>query len=130
MKVTRKTRREVAQLFRACLVDGLLDANRARSVVEQVIAARPRGYLDTLFQFRRLVKLDLDRRTAKVESAQPLPADLQTAVENGLTQTYGRGVTASFAQNSALIAGMRIKVGSDVYDGSVQARLAALEQSF
>ena len=35
-----------------------------------------------------------------------------------------------FAQNPALIGGMRIKVGSDVYDGSVQARLAALQESF
>jgi len=47
-----------------------------------------------------------------------------------LAQTYGHGVTASYTQNPGLIAGMRIKVGSDVYDGSVQARLAALEQSF
>jgi F0F1-type ATP synthase delta subunit len=29
-----------------------------------------------------------------------------------------------------LIGGMRIQVGSDVYDGSVLARLAALEKSF
>jgi len=30
----------------------------------------------------------------------------------------------------ALIGGMRIKVGSDVYDGSVRAGLAELEKSF
>jgi F0F1-type ATP synthase delta subunit len=29
-----------------------------------------------------------------------------------------------------LIGGLRIQVGSDVYDGSVRARLASLEQSF
>jgi F-type H+-transporting ATPase subunit delta len=130
MKVTRQTRRGAAQLFRACFVNGLLDENRARSVVKQILAARPRGYLDTLLLFRRLVKLDLARHTANVESAQPLPADMQAAVRTGLTRTYGGGLATSFTQNPALIAGMRIKVGSDVYDGSVQARLTALEQSF
>ena len=121
MKATRQTRRGAAQLFRACLVNGLLDENRVRSVVQQMIAARPRGYLNTLLLFRRLVKLDVVRHTANVESALPLPADLQAAVQTGLTRTYGRGLATSFAQNEALIAGMRIKVGSDVYDGSVQA---------
>jgi F0F1-type ATP synthase delta subunit len=29
-----------------------------------------------------------------------------------------------------LIGGLRIRVGSDVYDGSIQARLKALEESF
>jgi len=32
----------------------------------------------------------------------------------------------SFGENPALIAGVRIKIGSDVYDDSVRARLAAL----
>jgi len=36
----------------------------------------------------------------------------------------------SFAHSPALIGGMRVKVGSDVYDGSVQARLATLEARF
>ena len=31
---------------------------------------------------------------------------------------------------SALIGGLRIRVGSDVYDGSVRAGLAALEKHF
>ena len=40
-----------------------------------------------------------------------------------------RGSALSFVLNPALIGGMRIQVGSDVYDGSVQAGLAALEKS-
>ena len=130
MKATRQTRRGAAQLFRACLVNGLLDENRARKVVEQIITAKPRGYLDTLLLFRRLVKLHLARHTATIESALPLTADLKTTLQTGLARTYGEGLATSFSQNPALIAGMRIRVGSDVYDGSVKARLTALEQSF
>jgi F-type H+-transporting ATPase subunit delta len=64
---------------------------------------------------------------ATVESAAPLPDDVRGSVTAGLVKTYGAGVTATFSVNPALVGGMRIKVGSDVYDGSVRARLAALE---
>lgn len=130
MASTRQTRRDATQLFRICMTNGRLDENRVRQAVKQMIEARPRGYLVTLSFFRRLVKLELDRRTAKVESAHPLPADLQTEVKSGIERTYGPGLDMSFTQNAALIGGMRIQVGSDVYNGSVKARLAALEQSF
>ena len=130
MKSSKQTRREAKQLFRGCLVDGLLQEDRARKVVERVIALKPRGYLAIVNHFHRLVKLEIDRRTAKVESATPLPPDLQASVQAGLARIYGPGLNLSFAQNPALLGGLRIKVGSDVYDGSVQAHLAALEQSF
>lgn len=80
-----------------------------------------------LTSFLRLVRLELARRVALVESAAPLPVDVQQLVSAGLTGTYSIGVTAIFTVNPALLGGMRIKVGSDVYDGSVRARLAALE---
>ena len=130
MKATKPARREATQLFRLCLVNGLLDADRARQVVQQLATARPRGYMGTLSHFRRLVKLDSDRHTANVESAVALPADLQSNVQSGLARVYGPGLSSSFAANPALIGGMRVRVGSDVYDGSVRARLAALERSF
>ena len=130
MKATKQARREATQLFRLCLVNGLLDAERVRRVVKQIVTDKPRGYLGTLSYFRRLVKLDSDRHTAKVESAVTLPADLQSTVQSGLARAYGPGLVSSFEENPTLIGGMRIQVGSDVYDGSVRARLAALERSF
>jgi F-type H+-transporting ATPase subunit delta len=130
MKVSKQTRREAKQLFRCCLMDGLLDENRARQVVRRVIESKPRGYMAILSHFERLVKLEIERRTAKVESAAPLPEDLQAKVRSELGRVYGAGLNLSFGQNPALIGGMRIKVGSDVYDGSVQARLAALQEGF
>ena len=63
-------------------------------------------------------------------SAAPLPEDLQAKVRSELGGVYGPGLNLSFGQNQALIGGMRIKVGSDVYDGSVQARLTALQECF
>jgi F-type H+-transporting ATPase subunit delta len=51
-------------------------------------------------------------------------------VTNKLSRIYGQGLNISFAQNPALLGGLRIKVGSDVYDGSVEARLQSLAESF
>jgi F-type H+-transporting ATPase subunit delta len=130
MKITRQTRRDGTKLFRACITNGLLDESRVRRAVQQLITFKPHGYLATLSFFRRLVQLDIARRSAKVESAQRLPSDIQAEVQKGLTETYGAGLTTSFSENPGLIAGMRIKVGSDVYDGTVEGRLNAIEQSF
>jgi len=130
MKATRQLRHEAKQLLRLCLVKGLLDEGRVRQVVQRVLEAERRGGLTLLSHFQRLVKLERSRHTAEVESATPLPADLQAGVLSNLERVYGPGVSTSFALNPALIGGMRIKVGSDVYDGSVRAGLAALEKSF
>lgn len=130
MKISKQSKREAKQLFRSCLVNGLLDENKARQAVDQVLELRPRGYVPILSHFERLVKLDVDRRTARVESAIPLPSDLQQAVQSSLSRLYGGGLNISFTQNPALIGGLRIKVGSDVYDGSIQGRLAALVENF
>jgi F-type H+-transporting ATPase subunit delta len=111
-------------------VNGLLDESRVRLAVQKLLQQKPRGYQAILSHFQRLVKLDIERRTARVESAMSLPSDLQSLVETDLARRYGPGLLLSFGQNPALIGGMRIKVGSDVYDGSVQAKLAALNETF
>jgi F-type H+-transporting ATPase subunit delta len=130
MKTTRQIKREAKRLFRLCLVNGLLDEACARQVVQRVIDAKPRGGLALLAHLQRLVKLDSARHRAQVESAMPLSEDLRLSVEAGLARTYGPGISPSFVHNPGLIGGMRIKVGSDVYDGSVRARLAELEKNF
>ena len=130
MKATKQAKRNATELFRSCLVNGLLDENRARAVVQKLAESKPRGYLGTLSYFLRLVKLDLVRHTARIESASPLPPELRVSVQENLAQAYGPGLSASFNENPALIGGMRIRVGSDVYDGSVRGRLNALERSF
>ncbi len=130
MKGSKQNRREAKELFRSCLVNGSLDEARVRQAVGRLVETRPRGYMGILSFFERLVRLDLERRTARVESAVPLSAELRARIQSGLAQTHGPNLNISFVQNAALLAGLRIKVGSDVYDGSVQARLAALEETF
>ena len=130
MKINKRARREAKQLLRVCLVNGVLDEGRVRQVVQGIVTAPHRDGAAILSHFGRLVKLDLARRAATIESAVPLPVDLQTVIKAGLTRRYGSGLTTAFTHRPALIGGMRIQVGSDVFDGSVRAALAALESSF
>src|SRR5213596_3716261 len=130
MKISKQARRDAKTLFRAAQVDGLLDENRARQVVDQVLQTKPRGYVAILSHFQRLLKLDQDRRTAKVETATPLTPEIESNLKSTLEKRYGKGLHFSFGQNPALIGGMRVQVGSDVYDGSVRARLNDLEETF
>jgi F-type H+-transporting ATPase subunit delta len=130
MKITKRAKREAKHLVRFCRVNDLLDEQRVRRVVQHLLAAGRRNCPAILAHFRRLVKLDLARHTATIESATPLPADLQAAVEAGLARRYGPGLATAFAHRPALIGGMRIRVGNDVYDGSVRAGLEELERRF
>lgn len=130
MKISKQCRREARELFRSCLVDGVLDEARARQAARLVLERKPRGYLPLLSHFQRLLRLELERRTARIQTAGPLPPDQEAAVKASLTQAYGPGLDITFTQNPALIGGMRVRVGSDVCDGSIQARLAALAEGF
>ncbi len=130
MKISKQALRDARQLFRSCHVNDLLDESRVRQVLSLLVAQKPRGFLGILSRLHRLVKLDLERRAAKVESAMPLAAGLQADLKSRLENIYGAGLSIAFTQNPALIGGLRIQVGSDLYDGSVKTRLEKLEQSF
>lgn len=130
MKISKQARRDGKTLFNTCKVNGALDEGRVKQAVSAVIAKKPRGYVAILSHFQRLVKLDLERRTAWVENAVETSPALMESIKANLTQRYGPGLNVQFSINKELIGGLRIKVGSDVYDGSVKARLAELEANF
>jgi F-type H+-transporting ATPase subunit delta len=130
MKITKKAKREAKQLYRFCLLKGVLDENRARQVAPRLLATGERDCLPILSHFLRLVKLDCAQHAATIESATPLPDDLQSIVQTKLAHRYGLGLTMAFARRPELIGGMRIQVGFDVYDGTVRAALEALKKRF
>lgn len=130
MKISKQAGRDAKSLFQSCKVNGVLDENKVRQAIKAVLDAKPRGYLAIVAQLTRLVKLDLVRRDARVESAAALDATMQNQIQQDLAKIYGPGLNIAYSQNPSLLGGTRIQVGSDVYDGSVKARLSLLEQSF
>jgi F-type H+-transporting ATPase subunit delta len=130
MKISRKARREAKRLYGACLVEGRLNEDRVRTAVRETTEKKPRNYLPVLLHFQRLVRLALRRHQATVDSAAPLAPALQTGIQANLTRLYGPGLGFVFSQKPELIGGLRVQVGSDVYDGSVRSRLDALKDRF
>lgn len=130
MKITKQARRDGKSLFRSCFVNGQLSDSRARDLVSRVLAAKPRGYLPALSHFQRLLHLHLQSRQAHIENAVPTSPDLQRSIEAALAQRYGPGLEVTHSVNPTLLGGLRIRVGSDVYDGSVQARLEQFAEQF
>ena len=130
MKTARQIQREARDLFRLCLVNGSLDEARVRRVVQEVVGAGRPGTLAVLSRFHRLVRLDRTQHHADVESATPLTPDVRASIVSSLERIYGAGLAATFTENPALLGGVRVRVGSDVYDGSVKGGLAALEARF
>jgi F-type H+-transporting ATPase subunit delta len=130
MQTTKRSRRSARELFRLCFANGTLDEARVRQVAQRLAGSKRRHGIAILSHFQRLVRLDRDAHTAVVQSAAPLDESLRDVVRAGLAQTYGPELQASFEENPELIAGMRIRIGSQVYDGSVRARLAALARQW
>jgi F-type H+-transporting ATPase subunit delta len=130
MKISKQAQRDARQLFRSCLVNGRLDESRVRQSVALLAEKKPRGYVEILSRLHRLVKLAQAERTAKVESAVAVAPDLQAEIRANLEKRYGTGLEISYVSNPALLGGLRVQVGSDLYDGSVKTRLENLEQSF
>ncbi len=130
MKGTKQSRRFAKQLFKSCQVNGRLDADRTQKAVQLLIEQKPRGFFGILQHLHRLVKLDEASRTARVESAVALGHAQQQDIHDSLNRLKGGDVTMEFAENPRLIGGMRVKIGDDVFDGSVKTRLTGLSESF
>lgn len=130
MQTARQTRRDATRLWRQCLVHGRPDASRVRDVVDGLVETKRSGAHRVLAHFLRLLRLDAARRSVRIDTAAPLDADGRAAVEATLAHRYGTAIVTTFAVDPWLIGGMRLAVGSDVYDGSIRARLAALDARF
>ena len=107
-----------------------MDADRVRQAVALLVEKKPRGFHGILQHLQRLVKLDEASRSARVETAVALSEVQQQSVRESLGRLKGGEVTVEFAENAGLIGGMRVKIGDDVFDGSVKTRLASLSDSF
>ncbi|HEY5752937.1 MAG TPA: F0F1 ATP synthase subunit delta [Chthoniobacterales bacterium] len=127
MSLTREARKVAKALFRVATADGRVDGERVRALALQLIAEKPHQYIGILKEFQRLIRLELAKRHAKVEAATELsPSDME-AVTNELKTKFGDDLTAEFIHNPELLGGLRIRIGSDVFDGTVKGRLQLLE---
>ncbi|EIP98466.1 F0F1-type ATP synthase delta subunit [Opitutaceae bacterium TAV1] len=109
--------------------DGRVSPERVTAVLTLIDRTPPPHPVAVLKAYRRLVAAALARHEAVVEHAGPVSEATLAAIGAAFTRRYARPVTASVQPNPALIAGLRIRVGDDVYESTVAAQLAALASS-
>lgn len=127
MKSRRETRRAARRLFRACMSEGRLDPARVSRATGFLGKARPRQGLAVLEEFHRLVRTEISRWQLHVESAVALPRDRLAELEARVATRAGGPVETTSSTKPSLIGGLRLRLGSDVWDGSVAQRLRQLE---
>ncbi len=126
MKISRDAQRHARRLFDASFIEGRLDAQRSIAVADELIATKPRHGFQILKEFVRLIRLEVQRHTALIESAVALDQASQEVIVNAL-KARDPQVEVSTAVNQTLIGGTRIRLGSDVWDGTVLSRLQQLK---
>lgn len=128
MMINKETRRAARELLRSSFTDRQLDRGRIGSLVQSLIEKKPRNYLAVLDAYKRLLRLEIEKRHATIETATPLAPEATSQITSNLTRKYGADLTTTFVVVPEVIGGMRIRVGSDVWDGTVRNRLQRLQQ--
>lgn len=130
MKVPKEARKLSRSLFRASFADGHLDRSRVAAVLSTVAARPPRYAFSVMKNYERLVRMELARRHAVIESAGALnPADAEKILGD-LKKRFGADITHELKVTPGFIGGIRVQLGSNVWDGSIQGRLAYLQTAF
>lgn len=130
MKISKTAAATARRLFGMCQVGGGLDEDRLRTVFKRLGSSKPRDYHAILIALHRLTRLELDRRKVTVESAVELDEAFRQQLVAKLTRQYGPDLELHYKTNADLIGGLRIRVGDDVFDGSIDGRLKRLSAAF
>jgi F-type H+-transporting ATPase subunit delta len=130
MKIDRQSRQIAKKYFLACRnADSSVNETGVREIVQLLVDQKPRNYLAILTHLYRLIELALDENTVRVESATPL-ADKGASIFADLAQRHGPAARTFYEENPALLGGLRIRRGNNIWDGSLSGRLSRLQQSF
>lgn len=128
MKINKEIRQLSKEMLRASFTDGQLDQGKIVSLVQSLITKRPRHFIDILKNYKRLLRLEIEKRHAKIESATELSPKAAFDIGARLKKKYGEDLTTDFVVDPTLLGGIRVRVGSDVWDGTLRNRLERLQQ--
>ena len=91
MKLNKESRKLSRLLFQSSFTGGRLDDEKVRGNLAKISQAKPRHYLGVLKDYNRLVRLEVQKRQAVIESATPLSKETGKRVVEDLKRKYGDG---------------------------------------
>ena len=109
--------------------NGVLTESKVSEVLSGLQHVQHRHHLMVLKTFLNYLRREVALQTAVVSTPARLSDDALRAIERQFSKLYNRPVNAVIQQDTSLIAGVRIRIGDDVYDSSVAGRLQRLAES-
>jgi F-type H+-transporting ATPase subunit delta len=84
---------------------------------------------DVIRQLELLSRQGRRPRVARVTTAVPLAEKERVGVEDTLTARFGSGLEFEFLVDESILGGIIARVGDEIIDDSIAAKLAALRES-
>ncbi|MDP4610476.1 MAG: F0F1 ATP synthase subunit delta [Opitutales bacterium] len=129
MKRDKKITQLAKKLVELSKDNGVVTEAKVGEVLAGLKQVKHRHHLTVLKAFLVYLRREVALQTAVVSTPAALSADALAAIEAKFSSVYGRTITAVIKQDTSLIAGVRVRVGDDVYDASVSGRLQRLAES-
>lgn len=127
MAAHHKSAQQLArQLFKLSLVNGAVSAEQVAGVLAYLEKHPPAHLMLVLRSYQRFIATEFAKSQAVVEHAGPLNNGILQSIAGALSQKYKRVITASARQDARLVAGLRVRVGDDIYESSIASQLAVL----
>ena len=127
-KNLQKVTAKLAELSRGA--NGQIDAARVKAVLAELPKAFPPAQVRPILEaFYAAVARELRFSEARIEYAGTLDAGTAKAIAAHFSALYKRPITPVTTENAALLGGLRVQVGDDVYDASLAGTLARLRAS-
>ena len=117
------------QLFKLSFVDGRLSNEQVAGVLGYIEKNHGGNALAISKAYQRLVVAEVAKGVAVVEHSGPVSEATLSSIAASLSRRYARPVTATAKANPSLLAGLRVRIGDDVFESSVSGQLAALSAS-
>ena len=117
------------QFYKLSFSNGVISAEQVAGVLEYIEKHRPANSMAVLKAYQRLIAAEVARGQAVVEHAGPIDSAALDAIAAAMSKKYGRAVTAVEKRNDALLAGVRVRIGDDLYESSVAGQLANLAEA-
>lgn len=129
MKRDQKITRLAKKLVELSKDKGVVTEAKVTEVLAGLKQVQHRHHLTVLKTFLSYLRREIALQTAVVMTPGALSDDALKAIEATYTKIYNRPVSAVIQQEASLIAGVRVRVGDDVYDASVAGRLQRLAEN-
>ena len=129
MKRDQKITKLAKKLVELSKDSGVVTESKVAEVLAGLQQVQHRHHLTVLKTFLNYLRREVALQTAVVSTPTGLSDDAIKAIEVQFSKLYNRSVNAVTQPDTSLIAGVRVRVGDDVYDASVAGRLQRLAES-